>query len=94
MQATENFMNQQVVEVEGKIANAGPKPLRSVDVFCLFRSVDGSEIRRERLSIVRTAGKPLKPGEVRSFRLPFDSIPDSWNQAMPQMVIAQIAFAN
>ncbi len=94
MQATENFMNQQVVEVQGKIANQGPKSLRSVDVFCLFRSVNGNEIRRERLPIVQTLGKPLKPGEVRPFRLPFDSIPEGWNQAMPQMVIAQISFAD
>ena len=94
MQATENFMNQQVVEVQGKIANQGPKPLRSVDVYCLFRSVDGQEIRRERLPIIAALGSPLRPGETRQFRLPFDSIPEGWNQALPQMVIAQIAFAN
>jgi hypothetical protein len=94
MQATENFMNQQVVEVQGKIANHGPKSLRSVDVYCLFQGIDGHEIRRERLPIVQAKGVALKPGEVRPFRLPFDSIPEGWNQAMPRMVIAGIAFAD
>jgi len=93
MNASENFMRQQVVEIQGKIANNGPRPLRSVDVYCLFYGVDGRELHRERMPIVRTATAPLKPNETRPFRLPFDSLPDGWNQAMPKMVIAQIAFA-
>lgn len=93
MKASENFMHQQVVEIEGKIANNGARPLRSVDVYCLFYGLDGRELHRERMSIVRSSTAPLKPGETRAFRLPFDSLPDGWNQAMPKMVIAQIVFA-
>jgi hypothetical protein len=93
MQASENFMRQQVVEIQGKIANNGSRPLRSVEVYCLFYGIDGRELHRERLPIVRSSA-PLKPAETRSFRLPFDSLPDGWNQAMPKMVIAQIAFAD
>ena len=93
MQATENFMNQQVVEVQGNIANRGSRPLQSVDIFCLFQGIDGREIGGERLPIVQTKGTPLKPGEIRPFRLPFDTIPEGWNQAMPRMVIARITFA-
>lgn len=93
MKASENFMRQQVVEIEGKISNNGARPLRSVDVYCLFYGVDGRELYRERVPIVRSATAPLKPNERRAFRLPFDSLPDGWNQAMPKMVIAQIAFA-
>jgi hypothetical protein len=92
MQASENFMRQQVVEIDGKIANNGPRPLKLVDVYCLFYGIDGREIYRERVAIVRSAA-PLKPNETRAFRLPFDTLPDGWNQAMPKMVIAQIAFA-
>jgi hypothetical protein len=93
MKASENFMRQRVVEIEGKIANHGPRPLKSVDVYCLFYGVDGRELYRERVPIVRSATAPLKPSETRAFRLPFDSLPDGWNQAMPKMVIAQIGFA-
>jgi len=89
MQATENFMNQQVVEIQGKIGNKGPRRLAIIEVFCLFYGLDGKEIHRERLAIARG----LPPGETRAFRLPFDSLPEGWNQAMPKMVIAQIAFS-
>jgi hypothetical protein len=93
MKASENFMRQRVVEIEGKIANNGPRPLRSVDVYCLFYGVDGRELYRERVPIVPSGTAPLKPNETRAFRLPFDSLPEGWNQAMPKMVIAQIGFA-
>ena len=48
----------------------------------------------ERVPIVnaRQMGK-LAPGETKDFRLPFDNIPESWNQALPQIVIARIEFA-
>jgi hypothetical protein len=92
MQATENFMKQQVIEVQGKISNDGPRPINAVDVYCLFYGVDGREIHRERLPIVRAKAGGLKPGQAQPFRLPFDSLPDGWNQAMPHLVIAQIAF--
>jgi hypothetical protein len=95
MQATENFMKQQVVEVQGKITNHGPRPLASVSVYCLFAGVDDREIHRERLPIIGppVSRAPLNPNETRAFRLPFDSLPDGWNQAMPKFVVAQITFA-
>ena len=94
MKAAENFMKQQVVEIRGKIANKGPRALQSVDVYCLFYGVDGREVHRERVPILPPRSAPLKPGEIRAFRLPFDTLPDGWNQAMPKMVIARIAFAS
>src|ERR1700761_4601509 len=36
IKASENFMRQEVVEIEGKIANSGARPLKSVEVYCLF----------------------------------------------------------
>jgi hypothetical protein len=93
MQATENFMQQQVVEVDGKITNKGDRPLDSVDVYCLFYGVDGQMIHRERVPIVRAKGKPVGPGETRAFRLPFDTLPANWNQTMPHLVVARIEFA-
>ncbi len=90
MQATTNFMNQQVVEIQGKIANNGPRKLALIEVYCVFFGVDGKEVHRERLAIAHT----LAPQETRMFRLPFDSLPDQWNQALPRMAIAKIAFAN
>jgi hypothetical protein len=93
LQAAENFMQQQVVEVDGKITNKGDKPLNAVDVYCLFYGVDGQMVHRERVPIVRAKGKPLNPGVTRDFRLPFDTLPANWNQAMPHLVVARIEFA-
>jgi len=96
MQASENLVDQKVVEVLGNISNNGPRELASIDVYCVFYGVDGNQLHRERLRIVGGAGTPgsLKPGATKSFRLPFDSLPEGWNQALPKMVIAQIAFVN
>jgi hypothetical protein len=96
MKATENFMKQQVVEIEGKITNKGPRQIQRIDVYCIFYGVDGKEVHRERVPVVRrtTAGTGLDPNQTRSFRLPFDSLPETWNQAMPHLVIAQIAFGS
>jgi hypothetical protein len=93
MQAAENFMNQQVVDVSGKITNKGNRPLDSIDVYCLFYDVNGRMVHRERVPIVRASGKPIAPNETRSFRLPFDSLPEEWNQSVPHLVVAQIKFA-
>jgi len=96
MQASENLVNQKVVEVLGNISNNGPRELKSIDVYCLFYSVDGHALHRERLRIVggaETRGS-LKPGATKAFRMPFDSLPEGWNQALPKMVMAQITFVN
>ena len=96
MAASENFMKQRVVEIQGTIANRGTRTLAAIDVYCLFAGADGREVHRERLPILGTSGSraPLSPNAARPFRLPFDSLPDGWNQAMPKLVIARIQFAD
>ncbi len=93
MDATDNFMQQRVVEIHGKITNKGPRQLESVEVYCVFYGVDGREIYRERQAIVTPKGGPLGPNQTRPFRLPFDTLPDGWNQTLPHLVIASIHFA-
>src|SRR5437763_14802542 len=87
MQATENFMKQRVVEIEGKIGNGGDRELRGIDVYCLFYDVSGHQIHRERVPVLNRKGSPLRPGEKRSVLLPFDSLPAGCNQAAPEPVI-------
>jgi len=93
MNATENFMKQQVVEIQGNIANMGPRSIQSITVVCYFAGVNGGYVHQESVPIVQSKGSPLKPSEIRKFRLPFDSLPDTWNQALPRIVIGQITFA-
>lgn len=93
MEAKESYMKHTLVEITGKLTNKGDRGLRLVEINCVFYDPYGQLVLRERVPIVkRTGGAPLKPGETRSFRLPFDSIPSSWNQALPQLVIARIDF--
>jgi hypothetical protein len=90
MKATESYVGQTVTEIEGKITNAGGRTVQHTDVYCVFYNSYGQAILRERVPIVVTS---LKPGETRTFRLPFDDIPGGWNNQMPQLVIARIEFA-
>ena len=93
MKATDNALGQTLVEIVGDISNSGDRPLKSVVLTCLFYDINGIEILREPVSIVRERDGVFQPGETRRFRLPFDSIPDGWNQVMPKLYIAEIIFA-
>jgi hypothetical protein len=93
LKAKENYFQQAVVEIDGKIANTGPRPLDTVEIYCVFRDPYGQLVLRRRLSIVNARMGGLKPGETKTFRLPFDDLPQSWNQSMPQLVIAGVKFS-
>jgi hypothetical protein len=92
MQKHESYMKQAVVEITGKIGNNGGRPLHEVVINCVFYDPYGQVVLRERVPIVSQKIGGLAPGEIKNFRLAFDNIPDSWNQALPQLVIAQIVF--
>jgi hypothetical protein len=91
MKATANYTGARVVEVEGQITNNGDRTLARVELNCIFYDVSGLVVLRERVPIVKA---PLKPGETANFRLPFEGVSTSWNQTLPQLVIAHIAFAS
>jgi hypothetical protein len=93
MQAAESMVNQRVVEILGDITNKGDRVIKLAEVTCVFRDYTGKELKRERVAIVggQTTGT-LSPGASKPFRLAFDDIPDTWNQAVPTLVIAQIQF--
>ena len=92
MEAHESYLHQQVVEITGNIQNAGDRVLDLVEINCVFRDAYGQIVLRERMPIVSRKMGRLAPGEAKPFRMAFDSIPESWNQAMPELVIARIDF--
>ncbi len=94
MSAKESFAGSVLVEVTGNITNAGDREVKLVELNCVFSDPVGQVIMRERVPIVGARMGGLKPGETKKFRLPFDTIPESWNQALPQLVIAQIVFGS
>lgn len=93
MQAHESYMKQSIVEITGKIGNEGQRQLQLVEINCVFYDPYGQVVLRERVAIVSRKMGGLAPGELRSFRLAFDNVPESWSQAMPQLVIARIDFS-
>jgi hypothetical protein len=92
MNAHISYLNQQVVEITGSVANNGDRKLALVEINCVFYDGYGQLVLRERVPVVSRKMGGLAPGETKQFRLPFDSIPESWNQVMPTMVIAQVQF--
>ena len=92
MKATKSYMNQMVVEITGKITNNGQRSVKQVDLNCVFYDPYSQLVLRDRVSIVKEKAGGLRSGETKPFRLAFDTLPESWNQQMPQLVIAQIIF--
>jgi len=90
MKATANYAGAAVVEITGHIENAGNRIIDRVELTCVFYDPYGQEVQRERVPIVRAT---MRPGEKKTFRLPFEGLPNTWNQALPQLVIASIQFA-
>jgi hypothetical protein len=62
-------------------------------VDCIFSGIDGGQVYRERQAAFTSTTSPLKPGEARPFRLAFDRLPETWNQALPRIAVARIVFA-
>ena len=92
MKAAESFGGQQLVEITGKITNNGGRALKKVELICIFSDPYNQVIFRDTVAIVRADRDGLKPGETKPFRLPFDTIPKTWNQTLPQMVIGGVLF--
>jgi hypothetical protein len=92
MEAHESYMKQSVVEITGNIQNQGDRVLELIEINCVFYDPYGQIVLRERVPVVSKKMGKLSPGEFKSFRLAFDNVPGSWNQAMPTMVIARIDF--
>ena len=92
MSAHEDYFKQKVVEITGRIGNTGNRVLQLVEINCVFYDPYGQVVLRQRVPIVSRKAGGLAPGDTKPFRLPFDTLPESWNNQMPQLVIARIDF--
>lgn len=92
MQASESYTNQRVIEILGDISNHGNRTVKQALVTCVFRDWGGQVVAQENDYIVGGTAGPLPPGGTKPFRLAFDTIPDTWTQALPTLVIREIVF--
>ena len=92
MKAHESYLKQSVVEITGQHPEHGDRVVKLVEINCVFYDAYGQVVLRERVPIVSPKIGALAPGQIKPFRLPFDNVPESWNQVMPQLVMAGIEF--
>ena len=92
MKAHESYLKQSVVEIVGNIQNVGDRIVKTVEISCVFYDAYGQVVLRERVPIVSPKIGAVAPEQIKPFRLPFDNVPESWNQVMPQLVMAGIEF--
>ena len=92
MKAHESYLKQSVVEIVGNIQNVGDRMVKTVEINCVFYDSYGQVVLRERVPIVSPKIGAVAPEQIKPFRLPFDNVPESWNQMMPQLVMAAIEF--
>jgi hypothetical protein len=92
MVASDTFLEQTLVEITGRIKNPGDRTVSLVQIYCVFRDVNGIEIARELSVIVGPRTGSLSPQEEQPFRLAFDNLPADWNQTVPSLFVAQIEF--
>jgi hypothetical protein len=92
MEAAEAELKMSVTTIKGKIKNMGDRTVSSILVTCVFHDVYGQVIKREMVSLAGPRTGPLTPQSIKSFEVNFDNIPDTWNQTMPDLVIAEIKF--
>jgi len=92
MKAHESYLKQSVVEIVGNIQNVGDRIVKTVEIRCVFYDAYGQVVLRERVPIVSPKIGAVAPSQIKPFRLPFDNVPESWNQVLPLLVMAGIEF--
>ena len=90
----ENFLNQEVTTVPGRITNAGDLPLANVELTVEFSDELGQIVLRESRVVFAPQTPPFVPGERRDFEFSFEHIPSSWNVQQPLVHVSGILFTS
>lgn len=85
-----NFLGQQVTYLDGTAVNKGQKIVRAIKARLVFRDVMNQVVLRQDQTILPEGPVAMNPGQSREFHINFDQIPDSWNQAVPEVQIVSL----
>lgn len=101
MSGATSFSGMQVTYIDGEIANTGNETVTGITVQVSFRN-DGGQYTKQSimpLTLIRTrqpyvdvqpvSASPVKPGDHKSFRLIFDTVPADWNEQLPEIRIVR-----
>jgi hypothetical protein len=99
MSESTNLTGGKQTYLDGHIGNTGDRTVVAVTVQAVFQNdVElAPQIDTVPLTLIRmkdpyidiepVSAAPLKPGDDREFRLTFETVPDNWNQQMPEVRI-------
>ena len=80
-----NMLHQEVTYVTGDIYNNGNRTIANLQVTMEFRNVQNQVVYRKSVRPLGTNPQSIGPGQMRSFDLGFDQIPDTWNEVYPMI---------
>ena len=90
----ENFLNQEVTILAGRLTNGGSLPLSNVEITVEFSDQLGQVVLRETRAVFASPAPPFAPGERRDFEVYFEHIPSSWNIQQPLVRVSGIIFTS
>jgi hypothetical protein len=102
MSTAQNFVGAKVTYIDGTLTNPGNKVVTRAVVHVTFRDAYGqvAQIEDVPAKILQTSGPypdtidlaalPLNPGQSVPFRLIFEHVSAQWNQAHPEMQVADV----
>jgi hypothetical protein len=101
MSESDNLSGGKMTYLDGHIQNTGSRTVTGATVQVVFANDEAMPpaIQTVPLTLIRmtqpyidiepVSAEPLKPGDSHDFRLPFESVPQNWNQQMPEVRIIQ-----
>lgn len=90
----ENFLNQEVTTLPGRLTNGGNLRVSSVELTLEFSDQFGQTVLRETRILFPPPSSPLAPGERRDFEVSFEHIPYSWNVQQPVVRVSGVLFTS
>jgi hypothetical protein len=99
MSEAENLSGGKLTYLDGHVQNSGNRTVSGITVQVVFQNdlALAPQIDTVPLTLIRmkepyidtepVSSAPLKPGDDREFRLTIESVPDNWNQQMPEVRI-------
>lgn len=97
MSESANLSGGKLTYLDGHVSNTGNRTVNGVTVQVVFRNDEelAPQVDTVPLTLIRmkepyidtepVSANPLKPGDDREFRLILESVPDNWNQQMPEV---------
>lgn len=102
MSESGNLSGGKLTYLDGHVQNTGGRTVTAVTVQVVFQNEVAMppQIDTVPLTLIRSkdpyvdtqavGANPLKPGDDREFRLTFETIPDNWNQQMPEVRVVEV----